>query len=92
VTNDLTVIELKAELRKLGLSSKNELITCLNESIPSGGLSNNQKFKRLKIQVANKGSIHGIEVQSESQARDIHIFEMELILEILLFLILEILR
>jgi len=37
--SDLTVVELKEELRKLGLSgagSKNELIMRLNESTPTG--------------------------------------------------------
>jgi len=50
--NDLMVIELKKELRKLGLSGtgcKNELITRLNESTHAVcGLSNNRKLKRLK--------------------------------------------
>ncbi|KAH0946990.1 hypothetical protein HN011_007124 [Eciton burchellii] len=61
--NDLTVIELKEKLRKLGLSGtgcKNELITRLNESTSAGTWIEQQSEAQIEDTegVASEGSIH----------------------------------
>jgi len=95
--NDLTEIELKEELRKLGLSGtgyKNELIARLNEST-SGGMWIEQQSEVQAIEdteeAASERSIHErpecdqegatIEIRLESQVQDIRILEMELGME-----------
>jgi len=82
--SDLTVVELKEELRKLGLPGagcKNELIMRLNESSPSGVWTE----KRSEVQtiedtgeVASEESIHETEERSETQPRDTRVLELEL--------------
>jgi len=89
--SDLTVLELKEELRKLGLSctgSKNELIVRLNESVPSGVWIEKQPRVQATEDTeeaagvrTDEGSIYGTETQSrdrEQRPRDAHILEMEL--------------
>jgi hypothetical protein len=92
--NDLSVLELKEELRKLDLTCtgcKSELIARLNRSTPSGTWSELQmesQTSRIMVEVANEGSSHErpeggrergtTETRSSPQPRDALQIEMEL--------------
>ncbi|KAH0944999.1 hypothetical protein HN011_010718 [Eciton burchellii] len=92
--SDLSVLELKEELRKLGLTCtgcKSELIARLNRSTPSGTWSKLQteaQTSRVMVEVANEGSSHErpesgrergtTEIRSSPQPRDASEIEMEL--------------
>jgi len=92
--SDLTVVELKEELRKLGLTGtgcKSELIARLNRSTPSGTWSELQteaQASGIMVEVANEESSHErpecdqergtTETRSSPQPRDASEIEMEL--------------
>jgi hypothetical protein len=92
--SDLTVLELKEELRKLGLTDtgcKSKLIARLNRSIPSGTWSELQteaQMSGIMVEVANEGSSHErpecgrergtTETRSSPQLRDAPETEMEM--------------
>jgi len=75
---------LKEELRKLDLSytdCKNELVMHLNEStISDVWIDQEPEVQTIEDteRVADKGSIHGTEIQSKSQPQDVYGIEMEL--------------
>jgi len=92
--SDLSVLELKEELRKLGLSGtgcKSELVAHLNRSAPSGTWSELQteaQMRGIMVEVANEGSSHEraecvrergtTEARSNPQPRDAPETEMEM--------------
>jgi len=80
--SDLTVAELKEELRKLGLpgaGNKNELIMRLNESTPTGvWIEKELEVQEDTEEITNEESILEAEVQSRPQPRDARMLEMEL--------------
>jgi len=92
--SDLTVMELKEELRKLGLAGtgcKSDLIARLNRSTPNGTWSELQteaQTSGIRVEVANEGSSHEqpecgrergtTETRSSPQPRDAPKTEMEM--------------
>ncbi|KAH0952863.1 hypothetical protein HN011_004297 [Eciton burchellii] len=93
--SDLTVLELKEELRKLGLTGtgcKSELIARLNRSTPSGTWSELQteaQLSGIRVEVASEGSSHErpkygrergtTEMRSNPQSRDAPEIELEMV-------------
>lgn len=86
-TSDLTLGELKEELRKLGLSTsgnKSELIIRLNRADPSDiwteKLSEEQETGSAEAinMTINEGNISGIQAQLEKYSQDKRVLEEEL--------------
>jgi len=76
---DLTVIKLKEELRKLGLSSAlqkwvDNMFKWVNSLRWIEQQSDVQAIEDTG-KIANEGSIHGTEIQPKSQPRDVRILE-----------------